>query len=311
MFDLFRFGRFPLLAPEGEGGGGEGAGGNEGQGEAGAEGAAAEGASGQGQDGQKQGKDAGGAKAAGESGKDGEKGGSDKKADGDGKVAEKPEGLPDHLWDAENGQLKTDEVVKELTEGGQKQGENNAPEDPSEYELKVPEGVEMPDGLEFQFDENDPAVATGRQVAQQMGLDQSGFEEQLLKPYVEARVQEHNAETERQAEELRKLGDSPDERIDGLKNRIDQSPYSDEEKQALRSVANSAAGVTALEKLFRTGPQAPTRGETEGAAANQLTRNDLERKMASEEYRRGDPAVVKEVQEGFQKLYPGEHRRIG
>jgi hypothetical protein len=307
MFDLFRFGRLPLLAAEGEsGGGGEGAGGSEGHGEAGTQGTGTEGASGQ----EKQGNE-GGAKAAGESGQDGGKGGSEKKGEGGAKVAEKPEGLPDHLWDAENGQLKTDEVVKELSQGGQKQGESKAPEDPSEYELKVPEGVEMPEGVEFKFDENDPAAKIGRDVAHRMGLDQKGFEEQLLKPFMQARVEEHNAETERQAKELEKLGENVGERIDSLSNRIDQSPYSDEEKQALKSIASTAAGVTALEKLMRTGPQAPTRENAEGAAASKLTRNDLERKMASQEYRRGDPAVVKEVQEGFRKLYPGEHRRIG
>jgi hypothetical protein len=308
MFDLFRFGRLPLLAAEGEGGGGEGAGGSEGQGEVGTQGSGTEGASGQGQE--KTGNE-GGAKAAGESGQDGGKGGSEKKGDGGAKVAEKPEGLPDHLWDAETGQLKTDEVVKELSQGGQKQGESKAPEDPSQYELKVPESVELPEGLEWQFDENQPEVQIGRQMAQQMGLDQKGFEEQLLKPFIEAKVQEHNAETERQAAELQKLGENVTERIDSLSNRIDQSPYSDDEKQALKSIASTAAGVTALEKLMRTGPQAPTRENAEGAAASKLTRNDLERKMASQEYRRGDPAVVKEVQEGFRKLYPGEHRRIG
>jgi hypothetical protein len=228
MFKKFRFDRLPTRAPDETGGEGDGSAMWTGYGQ-------------------------GSATAASDENQGGDRSGASEAGAGQGGQQNGDQGAGEGEKNGESG------------EAGQV-GEGAAPpESPDGYELKVPEGVELPDGVTFQFDENDPAAKIGRDVAHRMGLDQKGFEEQLLKPFVEARMQEHSQEVERQAAELEKLGENVGERIDSVANWLDQN-LNEDQAQALRGAANTAAGVQALETLIRKANGQTSRVSTQGLA---------------------------------------------
>jgi hypothetical protein len=56
---------------------------------------------------------------------------------------------------------------------------SSLPKDPNGYEIKLPENFKPPEGMQFQFDANDPALAEFRRIAHARGLDPAVFQEAL------------------------------------------------------------------------------------------------------------------------------------
>lgn len=118
--------------------------------------------------------------------------------------ADRPDWLSEQFWDPEAGQIKGSDLKTHLDElAAFKASEDSrraaAPENPDGYQLVVPQDLELPEGVTFQFDESDPMVGLGRQIAHALGIDQAGFENLMLKPFVQARVADMQANAEREA----------------------------------------------------------------------------------------------------------------
>lgn len=122
---------------------------------------------------------------------------------GAGNKPERPDWLAEQFWDAEAGQIKGTDLKAHLDElAAFKASEDSrraaAPEKPDGYALQLPKDLQLPEGVTFEFDENDPMVGLGRQIAHAFGLDQAGFENLMLKPFIEARIAEIKATAERE-----------------------------------------------------------------------------------------------------------------
>ncbi|HEY0836497.1 MAG TPA: hypothetical protein VGE72_21490, partial [Azospirillum sp.] len=188
--------------------------------------------------------------------------------------AARPEGLPEDLWDATAGAPKVDDLVKRFGDLAKFKGDHDArlsqrPEKPDAYTPDLPEGFEVPQGVEFKVDANDPMLALGRQLAHEAGMSQKEFSEKLLGPYAKHLLEQQRAaataEAERKAAEVAKLGEDAPTRIDAVTGWL-KANLSGEEGEALAAVATSAAAVQALEKIITLagGPQVQAPGQ--GAA---------------------------------------------
>lgn len=233
-------------------------------------------------------------------------------------VATMPDGLPESFWDADSGQVKLDDLLGEYDSLNQFKTEQearlaNRPESADKYELALPEGFELPEGVEFEFDADSDLAKLGRQLAYEMGYSQQDFIEKLVVPY----VQEQSAKASEDAtgaqeflqEQKKALGAKADERINAVNAYLEKN-LSEKQVQALQAGAFTADAIEALETIIglKSGPQIKTDG---GQNAQRMTQDDLTKMQNDPRYWRDkDPAFVKQVQDGYAKLYPGEHQRI-
>jgi hypothetical protein len=102
----------------------------------------------------------------------------------------RPEGLPDAFWDATTNSIKTGDLVgkfNELTafEASERSRRAAVPESADKYELKIPEGTELPEGVEFKLDPESPLLKIARDAAHAAGMDQATFEGSVLKPFIQ------------------------------------------------------------------------------------------------------------------------------
>ena len=138
-----------------------------------------------------------------------------------------PEGLDPAFWDETKG-LKAADLAAHLSElRAFKAAEDSkraaVPDDPSKYELKLPADWKPPEGMDFQLNPNDPMVALARDVAKDLGLDQSGFEKmvgQYAAREAAAAKAIADANAAKVAEWRDKLGPKADERMGAVEQWI-------------------------------------------------------------------------------------------
>lgn len=170
----------------------------------------------------------------------------------------KPDFLPADYWDEKAG-IKTDEFAKhygEVTANAAKLAERMAavPAKPDDYkvELALPEGTQLPEGVTFD-PAKDPRLPTLLKTAHELGLTNTDVNK-LVALDAQFALANHQAEQTRLAEETKKLGDKATDRIaaanNWLKGLTDKGDLTADEAAEVRSIASSAAGVTALEKLM-------------------------------------------------------------
>ena len=228
-----------------------------------------------------------------------------------------PEGLPESFWDAEAKAVKVDDLVKSYADLNKFKTDQEAalskrPESPDKYELKLPETFEMPEGMGFTFEADSELAKLGRDLAHAKGLDQEGFVNEILTPYVQhemAKAQQAQTEAEEfYKTEKAKLGEKADDRINAVDAYL-KANFTPEQAEALSGAAITAPGVEAIEKLIgiAAGPQIKT-GDA-GAGANAITQEKLAEMQQDPRYL-SDPAFFQQVQDGYAKLYPGKQQRI-
>ena len=171
-------------------------------------------------------------------------------------VAQRPEFIPEGLWDSAANGLKPE--AAEVFKFHQTETERKAalaarkPED-IKFELKLPDTVKVPDGFEVKIDEKDPRLPFLRDLAVARGLDHDTIND-LVALDAQQKIAMHAVETARVAAEDQKLGDNVKVRKGALetwaKGLLDAKTISAEEHEELRMTATTAAGVTLLEKLM-------------------------------------------------------------
>ena len=71
-------------------------------------------------------------------------------------------------------------VAEALADRAQRQiVQAGLPKDPNGYEIKLPEGFKPPEGMQFEFKTDDPALKQFREIAHRRGMDQATFSEAL------------------------------------------------------------------------------------------------------------------------------------
>lgn len=119
-----------------------------------------------------------------------------------------PDGLEVGFWDAEKGEVKWSDLNKEMAALRTAKAEwDNArsivPENPDKYEFKLPEGFQLPEGL--QVNPDDPRLPMVRKLAHEGQFTQKQFEA-LIRMEAEAKAVETAEFNKRAKAEGEKLG---------------------------------------------------------------------------------------------------------
>lgn len=126
------------------------------------------------------------------------------------------------------------------------------PED-VKFEVKLPDGVKAPEGMDLRINENDPRVPVLREMAVKHGWTQEQVNE-LVALDAKVQIDNHAAAMARVAEEDGKLGANAKPRKEAVANWLkgmkDRNEFSADEYAAIRDYAVDAATVTALEKII-------------------------------------------------------------
>lgn len=166
-----------------------------------------------------------------------------------------PEGLPAQFWDQQTGQVNLPEFVKSYGEVSAFKTQHDQriaalPKDPKDYkiELKLPDGVKVPDGAEFKIDDKDPRLPAVRAFAHKHQLSQDTVNE-LISLHAQMEIEAYAAgEAELQAE-MKKLGSNGPARTQAAETFL-KANLGKDEYEALRPVIGNAVAFAAVEKLI-------------------------------------------------------------
>jgi hypothetical protein len=167
---------------------------------------------------------------------------------------------------------------------------------------KIPE--EMRDLARYN---DDPLVNHFREFCFAAGLGQEKFSD-MVGGYFAMHAERIDA---KKAEEIGKLGENADARIDAVSAFLNEQ-LGEERLMDIMPLFSSAAGIEAMEVLMERMSGLPGEGGG-GSGGNppagaktleQLKEMQRDKRYWSNKHR--DPAFVREVDEGFRKLYPGQ-----
>lgn len=204
-------------------------------------------------------------------------------------AAARPDWAPETFWDASTNAIKPEfgQHYAEVANFHKTETERLAalaarkPED-IKFEVKLPEAVKVPDGMDIKIDEKDPRVPIIREMAIKRNWDQDTVNE-LVALDAQMKIQDHAAEQTRLAAEDAKLGSNAKARKDAVGNFLkglrDRNEFSAEEYEAVRVYATDAAAVSALEKLI-----AKANGSIPGAGGGDPPPKTAEVPMATRWY---------------------------
>ena len=219
----------------------------------------------------------------------------------------KPQYVPDKFWDPDVG-IRVEEAFKAYNEleGRMRTKTEDLRAEiekerlgqvPEAYKFAMPEDVKIPDGIEIDLSENDPLLQWFNGFAKTVGLSQESYNE-AIKSYVELEL----AGMPNIEDEVRKLGENGHDRIQKVNAQLDEKLAPDE-KALIAELLTTAAGVSALEKLF--GATGPENFEGDPGSAP-LTLNELKKLQEDPRYWRDkDPDIMKKVEAGYARLYAG------
>ena len=173
----------------------------------------------------------------------------------------RPDWLPETAWDATAGKPTVD--VAELLTLKQQHDERagQVPKDAAEYQVTLPEGFTLPDGVKFEVAADDPLLAEARAVAHEMGLTQAQFSK-IMGLRAKMDVMAHETWNATLTAEKAKLGEKAVERIDTATAFL-QAKLPAAQFAALKGAVTTADGVAAVETLMTLvgGPKLPTNGD--------------------------------------------------
>lgn len=218
----------------------------------------------------------------------------------------RPAHVPEKFWDPDVG-IRVDELAKgynELeglmrtkTDDLRTQIEADRMKDvPDKYDFKLPEDLKVPNGVELDLNADDPLLQWFEGFAKQVGLSQDSYNE-AIKAYIEAEL----AGMPNVEDEIRKLGQNGNDRVQTANAKLDEI-LAEDEKAIVAEMLTTAAGVGVLEKLLKiSGPE-----NFEGDAGSApLTLEELRKIQADPRYYADhDPELIRKVRAGYARLYP-------
>lgn len=135
-------------------------------------------------------------------------------------AADRPAYIPEKFWDSTAKTVKADDFTAHLNDLSAFKAEQDIraqalPASPDKYEVKLPEGFKPPEGMAFEFNADDPALAEARKVAHESKLDQATFS-RMLGIHAAVKIAEQQQVTAGRTAEMAKLGSAGPARIDAL-----------------------------------------------------------------------------------------------
>lgn len=121
------------------------------------------------------------------------------------------------------------------------------PATPEAYKVELPQDFKLPPGIEFKFDDADPALGEARKIAHQLGIPQDGFAK-LLGVYAAAQVNSTAQVETARAAEVAKLGATGPARVGAITTFL-KATLGDNDGAQIASRMFTAADVTIMEKL--------------------------------------------------------------
>ncbi len=236
----------------------------------------------------------------------------------DGKVKqtfEKPEDLPNEFWDPENGTYKADEILKAYKAEQQKalglrqklsKGFQNVPQEMTAYQV---------DAEDFEINDEGELNAF-REIAFNNKLTQEQFNGLIrdLHKYTSQLSDGDNSPEDRQQyaeqmfqQEMSKLGEDAPKIITNLRSwgrsMVQQGVMSEDDYKTFLDMPVTAEQVQILNKLrYASGYIKDIPVNSIGVSSGP-SREEIDKILASPEYDRGDPVLVKKVQDYFKQVY--------
>ena len=220
----------------------------------------------------------------------------------------RPDNVPEKFWNNETKAVNHDQVLESYNQLSSKFGAfTGAPE---AYEFKLSEDLTA-NGVELSADE--PLIASFSEFAKENGINQEAANS-LVNMFVENQYAQGLAsqefETARIAEEMGKLGDKAQQRVNNIRN-WGKANLTAEQVEGLSDAVTTAAGVQAVEALIAKSKNSSMH-PSEGNNVNQTSMADLQalqfakdehgnRKMSS------DPEYARMVRQKMADAYPGEN----
>lgn len=222
---------------------------------------------------------------------------------------ERPENIPEKFWNADTGEIRTDELLKsnahlEQFVGGKKEElrEEIINELSSEAESEVPEEYSLP-AL--------PEEVTEEQVVENPLFDwwidhckENAYNQEMFEDGINKFINSQNAYQPNLEEETNKLGENANVRIDAVDSFVQSHFNPDDYEYIQTTLGQSAQGIEILERVMELQNQNISRAPTE--PANRLTIEDVRSMMKDPRYfdpKERDESFVKRVDDAFQRLY--------
>lgn len=125
------------------------------------------------------------------------------------------------------------------------------PQSPDAYQVALPEGFKPPEGMQFEFRNDDPAMIEARKAAHELGLDQNGFS-RLLGIYAANKLGELQATNAGREAEMNKLGSAAPQRIEAVETWL-KAKVGDKANVMIATLKQFpvAANVEAFEGIMR------------------------------------------------------------
>lgn len=221
----------------------------------------------------------------------------------------RPEYIPEKFWDGDTGKPLLESMGKSYTELETKirnkkeellaEAEQARRESlPEEYAFD-PDKIEIPEGVEFKPDAEDPLLSMWKGIAKDAGLSQEQFDAGV-KQWIENEI----AALPKAEEEIGKLGERGAERVNNVRLYL-QSKLPEKHFETLAPLAVTADVVEALETLIATKEPKPSEVGGDDHPVK-ISEGDLEQMMDDPRYwdpSRQDPAYIRKVQDAYDKFY--------
>ncbi len=198
--------------------------------------------------------------------------------------------------------MRTEDLREEIANDIRSEVPKGVPEEASGYELDL-DPLILPDGYNFEVDENDPLLTTAKDILHQYNVPQAKFNE-LAEAYIGsslAKVPDYDVEKQ-------KLGEYSDMRCERV-NSWCQRHLSEGAYETMSGLAVQSEMIEAVEEIMElAGEPKFMVGEDTGHFQERLTRADIAELQNSPEYRRGDAATLQRVRSAWALLAEREAR---
>lgn len=180
----------------------------------------------------------------------------------------RPEGIPDEFWDDATG-LKTGDLAAAYRDMVAKDAERTAdvPGEADAYDLALPEGFDLPEGIEIEIKADDPLWSEFQAIGKEQGVTKSGFQK-FVGAFAKYQVAAQQADVNDYVAQKTALGTNADVRIKAASDWMGAN-LTKSEADALGGALISAEGVKALERIIglKSGPRA-----AEGAGSTAVSK---------------------------------------
>lgn len=167
-------------------------------------------------------------------------------------IPQRPAYVPEQFYDATTGKVNEEKFAEHVNAqtariAAEESKRLTLPQTPEAYQAALPADFKAPEGIKFEFEQNDPLLAQAKAIAHELGIPQEGFS-RLLGLYAGARVGEAAQVATARTAEVAKLGPTGPARVDAI-GTFFKATLGESEGAQLLSRLFTASDVQIAEKL--------------------------------------------------------------